>query len=191
MGVEMIVKPRWQPSVEVDNVWVTSDEHYHHANSIRYDRRPFSSVDEMNREMVRRHNEVVGDDDLVIHAGDFSMAGRQQAQNIISRLKGTHWFLEGSHDKWNKAQKPPQRLELAIEGQWVIVDHYCMFTWPKSHYNSCLLFGHSHNDRIYAGKQLNVGVMNNNYYPFSWQQIVDIMETRKDNPNLVRKRKPS
>ena len=51
----------------------TADEHYGHTNIIKYCRRPFSTVQDMDRELVRRHNEVVKDSDTVIHAGDFTL----------------------------------------------------------------------------------------------------------------------
>jgi calcineurin-like phosphoesterase family protein len=52
----------------------TADEHYGHANIIIYCNRPFTSVDEMDAEIIRRHNEMIGPKDVVIHAGDFTLS---------------------------------------------------------------------------------------------------------------------
>ena len=38
----------------------TADEHYGHANIIKYCNRPFTSVDNMDAEIIQRHNEMVG-----------------------------------------------------------------------------------------------------------------------------------
>ena len=53
-------------------LWLTSDLHFGHENIIRYCDRPFADVDAMNRALVDRWNEVVGDDDVVWVLGDFA-----------------------------------------------------------------------------------------------------------------------
>ncbi|MGH9119072.1 MAG: hypothetical protein ACRD0A_14675 [Acidimicrobiales bacterium] len=52
--------------------WFTADLHLGHANIIDYSRRPFDSVDEMNRALIDNWNEVV-DDDEVWMLGDFAL----------------------------------------------------------------------------------------------------------------------
>ena len=54
------------------NVYFTSDLHFGHKNIIRYDHRPFSSVQEMDAELIRRWNNKVKDEDLVYILGDVS-----------------------------------------------------------------------------------------------------------------------
>ena len=74
----------------------TADEHYGHVNIIRYCGRPFSSVEEMDQELIKRHNAVVGPEDTVIHAGDFTLANREAAGRYLQALHGHHHFLRGS-----------------------------------------------------------------------------------------------
>jgi calcineurin-like phosphoesterase family protein len=62
-----------------------------------------------------------------------------------------------------------------------------MRVWPRSHYNSWQLYGHSHGRLEPVGKQWDVGVDNNNFYPVSFDQLVEIMKNRPDNFNLVKK----
>ena len=57
-------------------IFFTSDHHFYHSNIIKYCQRPFHSVEEMNEEMIRRWNSVVGVDDTVYYLGDFSLAKR-------------------------------------------------------------------------------------------------------------------
>jgi calcineurin-like phosphoesterase family protein len=78
------------------------------------------------------------------------------------------------------------RLNLKIEKQLIIVDHYAMRRWSRSHYNSWQLFGHSHGKLEPSGKQWDIGVDNNNFYPVSFNQLKKIMKERPDNENLVR-----
>lgn len=164
----------------------TADEHYGHANIIRYCDRPFGSVEVMDEELIRRHNSVVKSGDAVIHAGDFTLRDKVFAWNTIARLNGSHFFLVGSHDRW-LPKNTPYILENTINGVFMVVCHYAMRTWRKSHYNSIHLYGHSHGRLDPIGKQWDIGVDNNNFYPLSFDDIVDIMKSRPDNPNLIRK----
>ena len=152
----------------------TADEHYGHTNIIRYCNRPFGSIDEMNRELIKRHNEVVCKDDRVVHAGDFTLHNRKTAHLYISQFNGQHIFLSGSHDRWLKGER--FIWEKKIEGQYVIVCHYAMRTWPKSHYGSWQLYGHSHGKLTPERFQYDIGVDNNDFYPVSFEQLKRILE---------------
>ena len=163
----------------------TSDEHYGHRNIIKYCDRPFESIEEMDAEIIKRHNEVVSKNDIVIHAGDFTLAKKQKAENYVNQLTGTHIFLSGSHDYWLGKNHPLQIWEQNIEGQIVVACHYAMRTWPVSHYNSWQLFGHSHGILEPIGKQWDIGVDNNDFYPLSFEQLNKIMAQRPDNPDRV------
>ena len=61
----------------------TADEHYGHANIIKYCNRPFASADEMDTKIIQCHNEIVGSKDVVIHAGDFTLSKKPFAENYI------------------------------------------------------------------------------------------------------------
>ena len=164
-------------------IWFTADEHYGHANIIRYCDRPFATVEEMNEEIIRRHNEVVQEGDVVYHLGDFTFGKPEQYSN---RLRGRHVFLQGNHDRKNLHH--PQILRLKWEDtcgerQVIVMCHYAMRVWDKSHFNSWQLFGHSHGTLEEVGKQLDVGVDTHDFYPYSIEEVAEIMETKDDNPN--------
>jgi len=113
--------------------YFTADEHYGHRNIIKYCKRPFGSVGEMDSELITKHNEVVSKNDVVIHAGDFTLAKKLQAEKYIARLNGTHIFLSGSHDYWLGKKHPIQIWERKIEGQMIVVCHYAclLYTSPS------------------------------------------------------------
>ena len=163
------------------NYWFTADEHYGHVGVIDYCNRPFSSVEAMNDELIRRNNNVVGKDDVVIHAGDFCWRGRDKGA-FVKRLTGNHAILEGSH-----GPKGRQIWEKRIDGQVIVVCHYAMRTWPRSHYNSWQLHGHSHGRLDGFGKQMDVGVDTNSYYPYLLSTIAAIMRGKPDNFNFIQK----
>lgn len=165
----------------------TSDEHYYHKNAIRYSNRPFSSVEEMNETLISNFNSKVGKDDHTTHAGDFTLIkDKKKVYEIINRLNGTHTFLLGSHDYW--APRNYKRMfETKLNGHFIVVCHYCMRVWARSHYNSWHLYGHSHGRLEPIGKSWDIGVDNNNFYPLSFDEICEIMKHRPDNPNLIRR----
>ena len=76
-----------------------------------------------------------------------------------------------------------QIWEETIEDKFVVVCHYAMATWARSHYNSWQLYGHSHGRLYLPSKQHDVGVDNNAYYPVSFDEIKEIMAKKPDNPN--------
>lgn len=164
----------------------TADEHYGHRNIIKYCNRPFDCVQDMDAEIIKRHNEVVTKTDVVVHAGDFTLAKKAQAEIYINQLNGIHIFLSGSHDYWLGKTHPLQIWECKIEDQIIVVCHYAMRTWAASHYNAWQLYGHSHGMLEPVGKQWDIGVDNNDFYPVSFEQLKMIMANRPDNFNKIR-----
>lgn len=164
----------------------TADEHYYHRNIIQYCNRPFESVEEMNETLISNHNSMVGKNDTTIHVGDFTLIHNFKiVQELKNRLNGNHIFVKGSHDYWLPRNRSIQIWEKEIKGHYLVACHYCMRTWPKSHYNSWLLYAHSHGGLEPIGKSWDVGVDNNNFFPLSFDQIVEIMNNRPDNPNYL------
>ena len=168
----------------------TADEHYGHKNIIKYCNRPFSSAEEMDDLLIENHNSVVSENDITIHAGDFSIRTNKDEvyQRYIEKLNGRHIFLRGSHDKWLPRHHDLSIFEKNIEGQHIVICHYALRVWSRSHYNSWQLYGHSHGKLAPQGKQWDVGVDNNNYFPVSFDQIQEIMSDRPDNFNLVKRK---
>ena len=176
----------------MNNYFFTSDEHLGHANVIRFNNRPFSSVEEMDEELIRRFNEKVSNtfNNITIHCGDFSFNRdyNNTMKKYIERLNGQHVFLRGSHDYWMRkvSRKFNEIWEKNINGVYVVACHYPFFYWPRSHYGSWHLYGHCHNHFILHGKSLDVGVDGNDYYPYSFDEITDSMNSKPDNPNLIK-----
>lgn len=148
--------------------WFTADEHYGHANIIHYCNRPFKDVSEMNAEIIQRHNSVVLKDDVVYHIGDLCWYNREGAGEILSILNGNHVLIKGSHDNWLGG---PYLREKRIDSIHIVMCHYPMRSWPRSHYNSIQLHGHVHCRGRAHRNQLDVGVDCWGYFPVSWEQI--------------------
>jgi calcineurin-like phosphoesterase family protein len=167
-------------------IWFTADEHYGHTNIIKYCNRPFSNVDEMDDSIIKNHNSVVDFTDTVYHVGDFTLRDSREAENYIRRLNGNHIFIDGSHDKWLD-RHPRNRgymIEIKHNGQLIIACHYAMRRWPRSHYGSWQVYGHTHGRLAPEGLQWDVGIDNNKFFPISFDNLKSIFDKWiKDNPD--------
>jgi calcineurin-like phosphoesterase family protein len=80
-------------------IFITADHHFHHKNIIEYCKRPFKTVEEMNKVMMEKWNKKVGKNDLVIHLGDFALGNKREVKNTREKLNGTIILIKGNHDK--------------------------------------------------------------------------------------------
>lgn len=130
-----------------------ADNHWHHKNIIRFDERPFSSVEEMNKEMIKRWNSVVTSNDTVYILGDFCMSKDERDWiHILSELKGHKVLIKGNHDL--RQMSPELRkhfvkicdyLEMKENGNTIIMSHYPIMAYKKSYsHNVYMLHGHTH-----------------------------------------------
>lgn len=177
-------------------IYYIADEHYNHANIIRICNRPFIDVDDMTQSLIANHNgKVLNDDDLTIHAGDFFWGkSLDAAEDILRQLRGRHIVVRGNHDYW--MPEYPNSRDIYRDGifehiynkqRLVVVSHYAMRVWNKSHFNSWNLHGHSHGNLPPVGKQYDVGVDCNNFTPISYDEIKHIMDKQPNNYGYIDK----
>jgi calcineurin-like phosphoesterase family protein len=102
----------------------TADTHFGHANIIKYEDRPFDSVEAMNDELVRRWNSVVSPEDRVIHLGDAVMGGFNNHAHNIGRLNGLKVLIPGNHDRCWRGMKNYQnhRDKYIDAGFGIVID---------------------------------------------------------------------
>ena len=184
------------------SIYFTGDTHFGHANIIRYCKRPFSSADEMDETIIANLNAVVQPRDTLYHLGDFCF-GRfdivSRAQAYLDRIKCKNIILViGNHDPhyedgtprrefaylfsgcYNILRKKMTDEQLGLDRHLIVMCHYAMRVWDKSHFGSYNLFGHSHNTLADDPRLLSmdVGVDANNFKPINLAQIKAVMDTR-------------
>lgn len=164
-------------------VYFVSDTHYDHSNIIKYTDRPFESCSEMNKEMIRRWNEIVSKDDVVYHLGDLTFGDTNRVKNLIDTLNGTIHFITGNHDRptskvRNEFASFQSYKEINIDQEdsnyplTICLFHYPMEIWNKRHYGAIHLHGHEHTGVRLTGKnRVDVGVDSWNYRPVSLERI--------------------
>jgi calcineurin-like phosphoesterase family protein len=168
-------------------IYFTADLHFGHSNIIKYCKRPFECVGEMNEILIKNWNSVVKPTDTVYVPGDFAMG---DPKPYLEWLSGEIYLIPGDHDKvdkWPRNYVLPKICSLYYPPQHVILCHYPILAWPRSHYGSWHLHGHCHEGTLpyVPGKIMNVGVDLNNFYPVSWPEVVEYMKGQPENWNSV------
>lgn len=174
------------------NYFFTSDTHYGHANIIKYAKRPFTSVEEMDEHMIRKWNEVVRPGDTVYHLGDFCFSNPGRALSIANRLMGQKFLVFGNHDKGLRKDqsflgawaRTHDMMDINVFNQKIILCHYAMRVWNQSHRGAWQLFGHSHGSLKDDPNALSVdvGVDCWNYTPVSFDQLTERMKQKTFKP---------
>ncbi len=170
--------------------WFSADHHFDHANIIKFCKRPFKNVEEMNNELIERHNLLVGKEDIVVIGGDFSFANKEKTfKEFIANMNGKFIFLNGSHDRWlGKTGKGFHEIwKKKIGNYYIVVCHYAMASWPRSHFNSYHLYGHHHGNLSFPNKSMDIGVDTNHYFPYSLEEVINIINKKPHTLGLVRK----
>lgn len=174
-----------------NKIWFTSDSHFGHKNVIKYCERPFDSIEEMDEILIDRWNMVIDHDDLIICCGDFSLTNPKSTNEILNKLNGDKVLIKGNHEKSILSNKLNRDMfnggiydllnitviddEVEYGFQDIILCHYPMLSWNKSHRGSWQLFGHVHgmldNDIKLSPNQIDVGVDSNDFRPISYQEV--------------------
>ena len=66
-------------------IWFSSDWHIGHDKDFLYIPRGFSSIEEHDKEVLKRCNEVVTEDDELWILGDLAMGGNEKEWNRIGK----------------------------------------------------------------------------------------------------------
>jgi calcineurin-like phosphoesterase family protein len=155
--------------------FVISDLHLGHTNIIRYCRRPFSSVLEMDTVLLDNWNYTVKADDEVYYLGDLRH-GRNAppASHFLEKLNGNITYIIGNHDEQLPSSLP--FLKLTHQGLDFMLIHDPADV-PKD-YRGWVIHGHLHNSDyerfpfIDANRRtINVSAELVDYIPVSLDEI--------------------
>jgi calcineurin-like phosphoesterase family protein len=188
------------------NVFITSDTHYGHSNicrgttnwrlpdgSIPVDQtRDFETIEKMNDTIVNNINSMVGQDDVLIHLGDWSFGGFDNIKKFRERIicKEIHIIL-GNHDHHILNNKENVRELFTSVSEYntlkylnstFVLFHYPITSWNGLHKGDIHLHGHVHlsNDKKFGrGKKMDVGVDGNDLKPYSIKGIIELMNERE------------
>ncbi len=189
-------------------LFFTSDTHYGHGNICSATTkwvgaenltRDFKSLDHMNDVLVNNINGMVGENDILIHLGDWSFGGFDKIEEFRNRILCKNVYLVfGNHDHHIRRNKEDiQRLfkgcfdylhlDLRIPNGKVVDKisivclHYPIASWNGMNDGVIHLHGHVHlpsHLKIADGRAMDVGVDGNNLYPYDLSEIRSLLKDR-------------
>ena len=157
------------------------------------------AIESMDDTIINNINKAVGPNDTLYHLGDFCFGSKHDINRIAANYrrrincKYIH-FIWGNHDSFairNLFSNCHDILNANVDSQRIVLCHYAMAVWDKSHRGAWHLYGHSHTnaenwlDSIMPGRRsMDVGVDNaakllGSYRPFSFEDIAKIMKDRQ------------
>lgn len=158
------------------NVWFTSDTHFSQERTLNLSKRPFKSVEQMDRDMIRKWNYKVREEDVVYHLGDFGDTGT--AYRTVSQLNGAHIFIvPGNYDtpEFLSELKRDPRVTVLDQGHIVTIEgvRMRMVYMPEAFSGDTFhLYGHVHQLQMVKTNALNVGVDCHDFYPIDKETIM-------------------
>ena len=161
------------------SIFFIADTHFGDERILRYENRPFKSVDEMNSEIVKRWNESVKGDDSVYLLGDVG------DEYFLKDLNGKKFLVKGNHD--TKSNEHYRRagfcevydLPVIFQGFWLL-SHEPLYVCQNMPYAN--IFGHVHANPIYkdfSPQSFCVSVERINYTPISFDEIKRVVAEEK------------
>lgn len=164
--------------------YVIGDTHFGHSSIIEYCNRPFDNVEEMNEELVSRWNNVVSDDDTVIHLGDVRHhPDPGTTASWFSKLNGKKLLVRGNHDGDVGQNAPFHAVSSCTiqHGRY----HFYLEHEPAG-FSGWQIHGHSHDNDLVTypfihqgAKRVNVSADVINYKPLSLQKLRQLLDKGK------------
>lgn len=170
--------------------FLTADHHFGHRNLLRFQDKDgmyfrgdrFSSVEEMDAEMVRLWNETVGTQDKVYHLGDVVMGDRVRDFEILRQLNGRKVLIKGNHDRaklkvYAEHFKDVRATHLLETGSWpcthLVLSHVPLnqFSLKRGWTN---IHGHTHSNGSPKGPYVSVCVEKHDYRPVEFNRVVEL-----------------
>ena len=197
-----IVLEKWQ------RLYFTSDTHYNHTNICRgvslWDgsrgTRDFDNLNVMNAVLIDGINALVGENDILIHMGDWSFGGIESIANFRNQIvcKNIHLIL-GNHDHhiannrddvqdlFSSVQQycyltiveQAKSKDEPAEKHRFVLSHYPIASWQDMGQGVVHLHGHVHlpkGRRVGSGKMMDVGVDGNDLSPIALREVLSIMK---------------
>ena len=166
----------------------TADTHFCHSNAIKFGKRPYQSVDEMNAGLIANWNGRISPRDDIWVLGDFAYRNTAgQIAHIFAKLNGHKRLIIGNHDNrevlvlpWVEA--PVLMADVIDNGEKVVLCHYPMRDWNNMYRGSYHLYGHCHGGIEDYSKCADVGVDRWNWLPVTFPEVQARIRAMGRNP---------
>lgn len=172
-------------------IYLSSDLHLGHDKDFIWKNRGFSSVEEMNEEIVKRFNEILTEDDRLYLLGDCCMGPNDISMPYLEKIKGHKYLIIGNHDTVNKIMEYKNRNifediefgdRIKYKKKMFELSHRPMLMGNGSNEKIWNLHGHTHQLHAFDSVPLcyNVGVDAHDCYPISIEKIYNDIKGVKE-----------
>lgn len=153
-----------------------SDPHFGHENIIKFCKRPFNSVEEMNEGIIKRWNSVVNPEDRIYVTGDIAMS--KKFIPLIGQCNGHKILIKGNHDIFELKAYIPYFEDIRA---YMVEDNILI-----SHFPVLLglniagrflgnIHGHTHEKNVPDPRYFNISCENLDYYPILLEEAKEIL----------------
>ena len=132
---------------------------FHEILNTKMDKRGFENAAQMNEYMLRKWNRKVRPNDEVVILGDLSWGKPEETNQLLEKLNGRLYLIEGNHDRFSTDKKYNSKRfvwikpyeEMKDNGRKVVLCHYPMMCYNGQYYRdeqgnpkTYMLYGHVH-----------------------------------------------
>lgn len=163
-------------------IYFTADHHFGHENIIKYCHRPYNDVEEMNEDLVEKHNDIVDENDHVYHLGDVAFSNNPRTW--LEKLNGRFTLIKGNHDR-NDNEYWEEVCEKFIQHQTTLkisdleygldLVHNPKLPAPER-IGEIVICGHVHAEWRFRPNYLNVGVDAWHFRPVSKSTVLEYVK---------------
>ncbi len=167
----------------------TSDLHFGHEHVLKFDNRPFNTIEEHDRALIELYNTRVSPGDEVYILGDVVFRAKEHTPGwYVKQLGGHKHLILGNHDRKLLQDLEAVKCFESIEQMQVVKEngavmhlcHYPLAEWYGAFHDTWHIYGHIHN---HGGetfelmknrtRALNAAVCINNYMPASLPELIE------------------
>lgn len=143
-------------NTKIGDLWIMSDLHYAHENVIKFDKRPFTSVQKMNEYIESELVKKIKPTDTLIDLGDmFWKCDMKVINGVLDKISPRRFYkILGNHDKESVYAKNPKfdmvadRFEVGVrhndKDYFLVLDHYPIISWNAKPRGAIMVHGHTH-----------------------------------------------
>ena len=174
----------------MNKIYFISDCHFNHDKEFIWKERGYNSIKEMNKDIVKKWNNIIDDNDIIYHLGDLALGNVDEAIKYIKQLKGQIHLIRGNHCTDNKVERYKE-LDNIIDIKYADMIKYKKWSFYLSHYPTMMgcwadqkklwnISGHTHSKDKFENKEhkvYNVAADAHDCEPVEIEQIIkDIKE---------------
>jgi calcineurin-like phosphoesterase family protein len=154
----------------MSEIYLVSDPHWGHGEIIKYEKRPFTSVEEMDETIMNNIQNTIKKRDRLIFLGDVALHYPQERlAKFLARISCSKTLILGNHDRCHSVKwwfdvgfDEVSRYPILVD-YFFILSHEPKYVGPESPYAN--IHGHTHSTSMDNPYMKNVCVEKTDYKP--------------------------